>query len=130
MGQGWVKWTRSPTDWAADWCGWLRFVRVRPSARQPNLCGGAREISICMGERAELLIRGVDFIEGSTISERVSVRRPRILSDIVLAPLEDGVVIDGLARQEMIRGPVAQIILPDLIKLLDGTRTVEDLASG
>jgi SagB-type dehydrogenase family enzyme len=82
-----------------------------------------------MGERAELLIRGVDFIERSTISERVSVRRPRILTDIVLAPLEDGVVIDGLAHQEMIRGPVAQTILPDLIKLLDGTRTVEDLVT-
>ncbi|HEX3683714.1 MAG TPA: SagB family peptide dehydrogenase [Bryobacteraceae bacterium] len=54
---------------------------------------------------------------------------PRILDEIVFVPIEDGVLIEGLGRPEIIRGPVAQTILPDLLKLMDGKHTTEEIAA-
>jgi SagB-type dehydrogenase family enzyme len=53
---------------------------------------------------------------------------PRILREIVAVPIEDGVLIDGLGRQPVIRGPFAQTVLPDLLRLMDGSRTVHEIA--
>lgn len=53
--------------------------------------------------------------------------RPRLLRDIVVVTLDDGVLIDGLGRQEVIRGPLAETVLPDLLNLLDGNHTLRDL---
>ncbi len=53
--------------------------------------------------------------------------RPRLLRDIVVVSLDTGVLVDGLGRQETIRGPFAQTVLPELLDLLDGTRTLPEL---
>lgn len=56
-----------------------------------------------------------------------SPHRPKLLGEIVTVPLEDGVLIDGFARLEVIRGPIAQTLLPSLLDLMDGTHTVDEL---
>jgi SagB-type dehydrogenase family enzyme len=62
-------------------------------------------------------------------SSRLWYSRPRLSSAVVLCPVEDGVLIDGLARQEKICGPVAHTLLPRLLTLLDGSHTVAELGS-
>lgn len=52
---------------------------------------------------------------------------PRISSDLVLVPLEDGLLVDGFGAHEVVRGPVSQTVLPALVELMDGTRTLEQL---
>jgi SagB-type dehydrogenase family enzyme len=47
--------------------------------------------------------------------------------EFVLIPTEEGVLIDGGRKLEVLRGPLAISLLPILIPLLDGTRTFSDL---
>ncbi len=60
-------------------------------------------------------------------AEQAKNLRPRFLRDIVVVPLDTGVLIDGLGRQEIIRGSLAQTVLPDLISFLDGTHTMPEI---
>jgi SagB-type dehydrogenase family enzyme len=53
--------------------------------------------------------------------------RPRVLPDVVLLSVEDGVLVDGVGRLQMFRGPLAQTVLPELLPFTDGTRTVGEL---
>lgn len=53
--------------------------------------------------------------------------RLRMLRDVTIVPLEKGILIDGLGRQEIIQGLLAQTVLPELLSLLDGTRTLAEL---
>lgn len=53
--------------------------------------------------------------------------RPKFLSAVTAVPLEAGVLIDGLSKREVLMGPIAQTLLPKLLHLMDGTRTVEEL---
>jgi SagB-type dehydrogenase family enzyme len=55
------------------------------------------------------------------------LRGPKATQGVVLLETEKGVLVDGLGAAHVIRGPLAQTILPRLIKLLDGTHSVEDL---
>lgn len=55
--------------------------------------------------------------------------RPRILQEVVFIETVEGVLVDGLGRPVYIRGPLAQTILPQLIRLMDGTRTEAQLAA-
>ena len=55
--------------------------------------------------------------------------RLQVLRDIIFLPLEDRIVIDGMAQTETVRGVLAQTVLPDLLRLLDGTRTLEQLVN-
>jgi SagB-type dehydrogenase family enzyme len=57
------------------------------------------------------------------------VYRPRISHDVVFIEMEEGVLVDGLGRVQVIRGPLAQTILPRLIKLMDGTRNLAELGA-
>src|SRR5215467_791873 len=53
--------------------------------------------------------------------------RPRVLTEVVFHPVEDGVLLDGVGRLQMFYGPLAQTVLPELLAATDGTRTVEEL---
>jgi SagB-type dehydrogenase family enzyme len=53
--------------------------------------------------------------------------RLRILRDVTIVALEKGILIDGLGRPEIIQGPLAQTILPELLSLLDGRHTFAEL---
>jgi SagB-type dehydrogenase family enzyme len=54
-------------------------------------------------------------------------RQPRFLDELVLVPLKDGVLVDGSEQQHVFKGPAAQTLLPRLISLMDGSRTLVQL---
>ncbi|QFY07772.1 DUF742 domain-containing protein [Nonomuraea phyllanthi] len=47
---------------------------------------------------------------------------------LAFVPVRDGYVVDGGARQEHVTGRLARELFPALLPLLDGTRTVEEIA--
>src|SRR5450631_3133327 len=53
---------------------------------------------------------------------------PRFPNELVTIPIEDGLLIDGTDELQVLRGRAAQILLPRLLPLLDGTRTIQQLA--
>ena len=55
--------------------------------------------------------------------------RPRFLSEIVVAPWENGIVADGSGRLVVLEGNATKVLIPDLIRLMDGSRTVDELYS-
>ncbi|GIV97942.1 MAG: hypothetical protein KatS3mg057_2599 [Herpetosiphonaceae bacterium] len=55
-------------------------------------------------------------------------QRPRFSEDYLLIDLgEAGLLVQGAEKPELFRGKAARVLLPRLLPLLDGTRTVEDL---
>jgi SagB-type dehydrogenase family enzyme len=55
--------------------------------------------------------------------------RPRFLREVVVAPCNDGIVADGTGRLVVLQGNATKALIPDLIRLMDGTRTIDDLYS-
>lgn len=55
--------------------------------------------------------------------------RPRFLSEIVVAPWDNGIVADGSGRLVVLEGNATKGLIPDLMRLMDGTRTVDELYS-
>jgi SagB-type dehydrogenase family enzyme len=53
--------------------------------------------------------------------------RPRFLHETVVVPIEDGVIIEGTQQMQVLKGQAAQTVLPFLVSLMDGTRTVAEL---
>jgi SagB-type dehydrogenase family enzyme len=53
--------------------------------------------------------------------------RPRFIREAVLAPFENGFVVDGTDRLCSLAGGAARNILPALIPLMDGTRELPEL---
>src|SRR5579884_2699150 len=70
---------------------------------------------------------GKSLIE--SLTEQDIAWRPRASKDLVFIEVDDGVLVDGLANQQLIRGPLAQTVLMDIVTLLDGTRTVQDVVA-
>ncbi len=65
-----------------------------------------------------------------TSIERFSVADDAILvpaPEFALIPLEEGVLVEGGREPELLTGPDAILILPVLLPLLDGTRSVADV---
>lgn len=55
--------------------------------------------------------------------------RPRFPQELVAVPLTDGLLIDGTDEQQILRGQATKVLLPRLLPLLDGNRTLEQLAA-
>lgn len=55
--------------------------------------------------------------------------RPRFLKELVTVPLPDGLLIEGAGERQVLRGPAATALLPRLLPLLDGTRTLPEVAA-
>ena len=55
--------------------------------------------------------------------------RPRFLTELVAVPVEEGMLLDGTDEQQFLRGPAIKSVLPQLIPLLDGTRSIDQLAN-
>lgn len=53
--------------------------------------------------------------------------RPRFLTELVVVQTEDGVAIDGTDRLQILLGAPWRNLLPELIALMDGTRTLDQL---
>lgn len=55
--------------------------------------------------------------------------RPRFLRELVMVPFKEEVIIEGTERLQAIENPVTSTMLADLIGLLDGERTLDELIS-
>jgi hypothetical protein len=55
--------------------------------------------------------------------------RPHSIDGLVVMPMSDAVVFEGAARRQVLRGRDATSMIPRLIRLLDGTRTADDVAT-
>jgi SagB-type dehydrogenase family enzyme len=55
--------------------------------------------------------------------------RPRFVPGLVVAPLPGGLVIEGTAERQVFRGAAATDLLPRLLPLLDGHRSLPELAA-
>jgi bacteriocin biosynthesis cyclodehydratase domain-containing protein len=54
--------------------------------------------------------------------------RPRFLHEAVVIPFDDGLLVEGTRVTQSLRGPGTKTLLPDLLPLMDGSRTIDDLA--
>ncbi len=54
-------------------------------------------------------------------------RRPRLHAGVVAVPFERGLLLEGTAERRVFGGAAARSLLPRLLPLLDGTRTLADL---
>jgi SagB-type dehydrogenase family enzyme len=55
--------------------------------------------------------------------------RPRLVDDLAILPLGDGLVIDGGPQRRVLRGASVRSVLEPLLGLLDGARTADRLAT-
>jgi SagB-type dehydrogenase family enzyme len=55
--------------------------------------------------------------------------RPRFLRELVVAKTDQGLVVDGGSRLHVLWGDVARNLLPVVIPLMDGSRTISEIAS-
>jgi bacteriocin biosynthesis cyclodehydratase domain-containing protein len=55
--------------------------------------------------------------------------RPRFLSELVCVSLDDGLVVEGSDEQQVLRGPAVSNLLPKVLPLLDGTRSLPQITS-
>lgn len=58
---------------------------------------------------------------------RVRFRRPRLLSELVIVPVENGCLIDGSVAVRVLKAENGYPKLPEVLALLDGSRTMEEL---
>lgn len=54
-------------------------------------------------------------------------RKPFFARELVIVPLADGLLVDGTGEQQVLRGKATQTLLPRLLPLLDGTRTLDQV---
>ena len=73
---------------------------------------------------AETMVRAVQFDPQFEMPVR-----PRFPQELVAVPLADGLLIDGTDEQQILRGQATKELLPRLLPLLDGKRTLEQLAA-
>jgi SagB-type dehydrogenase family enzyme len=55
--------------------------------------------------------------------------RPRFPRELLVIPTDDGICVEGAFERQLLRGKAAQDFVPRLIALLDGTRSLDDLAA-
>ncbi len=54
-------------------------------------------------------------------------QRPHFPRDLMVVPLKDGLLIEGAADQQVLRGKATKRLLPLLLPLLDGKRTLKEV---
>ncbi|PWT89854.1 MAG: hypothetical protein C5B54_08255, partial [Acidobacteria bacterium] len=54
-------------------------------------------------------------------------RRPRFLQELVVVPFKDELIIEGTERPQTINAPLPDSIVPDLMRLMNGKRTFDEL---
>ena len=55
--------------------------------------------------------------------------RPRLLAGLVMVPIQEGLVVEGTERRQVLRGRGVASLLPRLLPLLDGARTPAEVAA-
>ncbi|MBV9439703.1 MAG: nitroreductase family protein, partial [Candidatus Eremiobacteraeota bacterium] len=56
-------------------------------------------------------------------------QRPRFPRELLVVPTDEGLCVEGAFERQLLRGKAARDFLPQLIALLDGTRSLSDLAA-
>lgn len=56
-------------------------------------------------------------------------QRPRFPEGFSVIPLPDGLQVEGAAERQVFRGSAATTILPRIIRMLDGSKTLEEVAA-
>ena len=77
-------------------------------------------------QRVDAQTMGVAFV---TDPDLRLPRRPRFISELVAVPFEDGVLYVGGEQGQVIRGRSARGTLQRVVPVLDGTRTLDELAA-
>ena len=74
------------------------------------------------------------LLEGNTMARAVEFdpqfqmpAQPRFPHELVVVPLEDGLLVEGTDVRQVLRGKATKNLLPHLLPLLDGTRTIGEL---
>ncbi|HZU66450.1 MAG TPA: SagB family peptide dehydrogenase [Ktedonobacteraceae bacterium] len=55
-------------------------------------------------------------------------QRPHFPAELVVVPMEDGLLVEGGEDSQVLRGKATRSLLPRLLPLLDGSRSLEQLA--
>lgn len=55
--------------------------------------------------------------------------RPKLVEGIVCLPVDHGLLVEGAAERQVFRGRTASTVLPGLLRLLDGSRGIRELAA-
>jgi SagB-type dehydrogenase family enzyme len=64
----------------------------------------------------------------SVITKIVSTSyRPHFARKFVVAPFENGLLVDGASGLQILQGKATEVLLPDLMELMDGTRTTAEI---
>lgn len=75
-------------------------------------------------------IKARDMFRAVTIDPQFSMpERPRFIRELAVIPMVDGLLFDGTDEQQLLRGRAAQRLLPLLLPLLDGTRSLEQVSA-
>lgn len=53
--------------------------------------------------------------------------RPHFARNFVVVPFEDGLLVDGASGLQILQGKAMGVLVPDLIELMDGSRTTEEI---
>lgn len=53
--------------------------------------------------------------------------RPHFARKFVVVPFEDGLLVDGASGLQILQGKAIGVLLPDLIELMDGARTIAEI---
>ena len=56
-------------------------------------------------------------------------QRPAFMPGGVVLPLSNGLIVDGGAARQLLNGSASTSLVPRMIDLLDGTRTVPEVAA-
>ncbi|MEV0390007.1 hypothetical protein [Nonomuraea sp. NPDC050643] len=57
-------------------------------------------------------------------------RYPRLTEGLAFVPVPEGYIVEGGQRRELLTGRLARGLFPDLLPLLDGTRTLDQIGTG
>lgn len=77
---------------------------------------------------ADLDSRAVVEGDSSTSGHNsIAAIRPRFLQEVVVIPMKDRLIVDGSNQVRIFHGAAARNLLPDLLGLMDGSRTMQEL---
>lgn len=75
------------------------------------------------------LVSAVDMAIAVQNDPQLSMpKKPRVLPGLVVIPMEDGLMVEGAGERQVFRGRNSTIFLPRLMELMDGTRTLAEIA--
>jgi SagB-type dehydrogenase family enzyme len=83
-----------------------------------------------MNQRAEIVPAAQVGLSFSSDAEMTLPERPRLVPELHVFPFgRDGMIVDGAGAPQVLGGASARVVLPRLMRLLDGTRSLDEIAA-